>query len=553
MTTSPAHPLINRSLAETMLMFGLAILAAGIVFLDWGHAMASPSLHSWLDHATKGHGLFLFLVWSASRFTSRATAWQVLLVASASITGTQLGTGPFVGTPGLLLFYLLSYALVALALSSYTTANRKLTAALQSQQDDIAYRLENYIHALDEHAIVSTTNVQSEIIAANDKFCQISGYSREELIGKNHRIVNSGLHSTEFFQAMYRDLAAGKSWHGEIRNRAKDGRYYWVQTTVVPFLDTRGNPVKYISIRTDITAQKQIEIELAQAAEALTDAYRKLDTDHRELRELKAEADRMHRQLLQTEKMSAIGHLAAGVAHEINNPIGFVNSNLGTLGKYIDDLMRFVDLGAATPAGQTLQSELDLEFIRADLPDLLAESFAGMERVRKIVLALKEFSHVGEVEWQHADLLIGLENTLRVAWNEIKQKAEIIRELAPLPRVLCVPTQINQIFLSLLMNAAQAIATSGVITLRSGVAGDQAWIEIADTGTGMDEATQRQMFNPFFTTKPVGVGTGLGLTISWDIVQKHQGAIEVTSEPGQGSCFRLSLPIAGPSNRESAP
>jgi signal transduction histidine kinase len=103
------------------------------------------------------------------------------------------------------------------------------------------------------------------------------------------------------------------------------------------------------------------------------------------------------------------------------------------------------------------------------------------------------------------------------------------------------------------MNAAQAIATSGVITLRSGVAGDQAWIEIADTGTGMDEATQRQMFNPFFTTKPVGVGTGLGLTISWDIVQKHQGAIEVTSEPGQGSCFRLSLPIAGPSNRESAP
>ena len=532
-------------------MLGLAVLASGIVFLDWGHAIVSPSLHPWLDRATKGHGLFLFLVWSATRFRSRITAWLVFLVATVCVTGTQLDKGPFAGTPGLLVFYLLSYGLVALTLARYTATVRRLAAEQLSREANTENRLDNYIRALDEHAIVSATNVTGEIITVNDKFCQISGYSREELIGKNHRIVNSGLHPKAWFQAMYRDLAAGKTWHGEIRNQAKDGRHYWVQATVVPFLDAQGKPVKYISIRTDITTQKQVELELAQAAEALTDAYHELDADHRELRELKVQTDQMHRQLLQTEKMSAIGHLAAGVAHEINNPVGFVNSNLGTLGKYIDDLMHFVDLGAATPAGLALRSEIDLEFIRSDLPDLLAESYTGLERVRKIVLSLKEFAHVGEVEWQHADLLAGLENTVIVAWHELKDKADIVRELEPLPRVKCVPTQINQIFLSLLINAAQAITNFGVITLRSGIAGDHVWIEIADSGCGIDEATRLQIFNPFFTTKPVGVGTGLGLAIVWDVVHKHQGTIDVESKPGQGSCFRVSLPISGPSRKEA--
>jgi PAS domain S-box-containing protein len=381
------------------------------------------------------------------------------------------------------------------------------------------------LKALDEHAIVSVTDVQGRILVANDKFCAVSGFSRDELLGQDHRIINSGLHPKEFFAAMYRDIHAGKVWHGEIRNRAKDGRFYWVQSTIIPFFDAQGRLHRFICVRTDITAQKQAEIKLAEHT----------------------------RTMLQMEKMSSIGQLAAGVAHEINNPVGFVNSNLGTLSRYADDLMRFAELGAATPAGQALQKEIDLDFLRTDLRELLAESAEGLQRVRRIVQNLKDFSHVGEAEWQEVDLLAGLEQTLNVAWHELKYKARIERKLAPLPRVCCVPAQINQVFLNLLVNAAQAIDGQGTITLRSNVNGEQVWIEISDTGCGMDEATQRKIFDPFFTTKPVGTGTGLGMSISWDIVQKHAGSIEVASAPGKGSCFRITLPVAGPARKESTP
>ncbi|MEW6165551.1 MAG: bacteriohemerythrin [Pseudomonadota bacterium] len=253
------------------------------------------------------------------------------------------------------------------------------------------------------------------------------------------------------------------------------------------------------------------------------------------------------RELLQSEKMASIGQLAAGVAHEINNPIGFVNSNLGTLGRYVDDLLRLADLGAATPDGQALGQELDLDFLRADLRDLLRESQDGLDRVRKIVANLKDFSRVDQAEWQVADLLAGLESTLNVAWHELKYKADIVRELRPLPLVRCVPAQINQVFLNLLVNAAQAIKEHGTITLRSGVEGDTVWIEVADNGCGMDETTQRRMFEPFFTTKPVGTGTGLGMSLTWDIVTKHDGEIAVDSAPGRGTRIRVTLPVGGPS------
>jgi hemerythrin-like metal-binding protein len=263
---------------------------------------------------------------------------------------------------------------------------------------------------------------------------------------------------------------------------------------------------------------------------------------------LESEVASRTRELLQSEKMASIGQLAAGVAHEINNPIGFVNSNLGTLGRYVDDLLRLADLGAATPDGQALKQEIDLDFLRKDLRDLLGESQDGLDRVRKIIANLKDFSRVDQAEWQEADLLAGLESTLNVAWHELKYKAEIVRELRALPLVRCVPAQINQVFLNLLVNAAQAIRERGTITLRSGVAGERVWIEIEDDGCGMDEATQRRVFEPFFTTKPVGTGTGLGMSLTWDIVTKHDGTIEVDSAPGRGTRIRVALPVAGPAD-----
>ena len=251
-----------------------------------------------------------------------------------------------------------------------------------------------------------------------------------------------------------------------------------------------------------------------------------------------------------------MGQLAAGVAHEINNPIGFVTSNLGSLRAYVGRLLELIDVSVAAAAALAVEhparlavertrQTVELDFLRVDIPDLLRESADGLARVRKIVADLKDFSHVDEAEWQEADLVRGLESTLNVVWNELKYKAQVVRNFGELPLVRCIPAQINQVFMNLLVNAGQAIETVGTITLRSGHAGRYVWIEIEDTGIGIPPAVQQRMFEPFFTTKPVGQGTGLGLSISWDIIERHGGTIHADSTTGRGTCFRISLPIAG--------
>jgi two-component system NtrC family sensor kinase len=177
---------------------------------------------------------------------------------------------------------------------------------------------------------------------------------------------------------------------------------------------------------------------------------------------------------------------------------------------------------------------------------LIKESKEGLNRVKRIVSDLKDFSHVDEAEWQLADLNTGLESTLNVVWNELKYKAQIVRHLGDLPPVPCIAAQINQVFLNLLVNAGQAIDGQGTITLTTRVDGGQAVVEIADTGHGIEPQTLNRIFEPFFTTKPVGKGTGLGLSIAWDIVAKHDGRLSARSKPGEGSCFELRLPLKNP-------
>ncbi len=289
-----------------------------------------------------------------------------------------------------------------------------------------------------------------------------------------------------------------------------------------------------------------LEEKVESRTRALVDTNRKLQEDQAELSRLLKQVQSTQSQLLQSEKMASIGQLAAGVAHEINNPIGFVTANLGTLGRYGEQLVELAELGAVTPEGQVVKQEIDFDFLKSDLDDLLRETRDGLGRVRSIVANLKDFSRVDQAEWQMADLLAGLESTLNVAAHELKYKADIVREFAALPPVRCVPAQINQVFLNLLVNAAQAMPKRGTITLRSRVDADSVWIEIADTGCGMDEPTQRRMFEPFFTTKPVGSGTGLGLSLSYDIIKKHGGRIDVSSTLGQGTTISICLPVAGP-------
>ncbi|MBV5349969.1 GHKL domain-containing protein, partial [bacterium] len=259
-------------------------------------------------------------------------------------------------------------------------------------------------------------------------------------------------------------------------------------------------------------------------------------------------------QIYQQEKMASIGQLAAGVAHEINNPMGFITSNLGSLDKYVSRLSEFIGVVDQAllsccdeaQAGPVLEARkrLKIDRILDDAHQLIIESQDGAGRVRRIVQDLKSFSRVDQAETALIDLNEALETTINIAWNEIKYVATMNREFGDIPKVKCFPQQLNQVFLNLLVNAAHALGdTRGEITVRTEQEGDQVLVKISDTGCGMPEEVQRKIFDPFFTTKEVGKGTGLGLSISYDIIKKHGGSIEVESEVGRGTVFTVRLPV----------
>lgn len=292
--------------------------------------------------------------------------------------------------------------------------------------------------------------------------------------------------------------------------------------------------------------------ELARDNKQLDAALHTLSSKQVEQQLLITKLEKANAQLMQSEKLAAIGQLAAGVAHEINNPIGYVFSNLQTLAGYVHDLLRIIDAvdGAASlDELRQLKRSLEYDYIRNDVEALIGESEDGIERVKKIIAALKDFSHFEEDEFRLADLHRGLDTTLNVVNNELKYKAEVIKEYGQLPAVECMPSQINQVMMNLLVNAAHAIEQFGRITLRSGHENDWVWLEVEDTGQGIAPHLLNRIYEPFFTTKPVGKGTGLGLSLSYNIVRKHSGRIEVFSPPGQGTRFRVWLPTRQPAQQ----
>jgi two-component system NtrC family sensor kinase len=304
-----------------------------------------------------------------------------------------------------------------------------------------------------------------------------------------------------------------------------------------------------------VMLENQIRRRTAELEAALREnerINRDLTREHEAQRILIKKLEEAHNQLLQSEKLASIGQLAAGVAHEINNPIGFVNSNLGTLKKYTTQLFVLLDeyaqseaeLSPATVArlAQTKHA-VDAGFVREDMASLIAESMDGAARVRRIVQDLRDFSRPGDSEWQAVDLHACIDSTLNVVWNEIKYKAEVVREYGELPPVECLPFQLNQVFLNLLVNAAQAIPERGTITLRTACDGDNVSVAVTDTGVGMSPEVRDRIFDPFFTTKPIGKGTGLGLSVAYGIVDKHGGRIEVDTAPGKGTTFTVRLPV----------
>ncbi len=297
-----------------------------------------------------------------------------------------------------------------------------------------------------------------------------------------------------------------------------------------------------------VSANDELEQRVERRTQALGQASAALQREMDERRLLE-------NQLVQSEKLASLGQLAAGVAHEVNNPIGFVSSNLGALDDYFGRLQNMLKAYADAedtliPKGlgvelAKLRTEIELDYLLEDIPALIRESKDGISRVARIVKDLKDFSRVdASQDWQLADLQQGIESTLNIVASELKHKADLVKDYQPLPQVECLPSQINQVVMNLLVNATQAMgAERGRITLRTGANDEWVWIEVADNGCGIPAESLQKIFDPFYTTKPVGQGTGLGLSLSYGIIKRHGGEIHVASEVGVGTTFRVELPI----------
>ncbi|WP_343639689.1 ATP-binding protein [Roseateles sp.] len=391
---------------------------------------------------------------------------------------------------------------------------------------------------LENASVGIVTTLNHQIVRGNRKFAEIFELGDTPASGTPTRTLFS---SDEDFQALaevaYPVLSRGESLQHEMEMQSMSGRRLWIQM-IAYVANPQDRLARIWWLLQDRTEERRVQ-------QALAENYERIKLTNTRLEEAQ-------NQLLQAEKMASIGQLAAGVAHEINNPIGFVSSNLGTLRGYVEPMFGLLDamqsdlaaLPEATRAAlKELDRRIDLSFVKEDLPQLLDESEDGLVRVKRIVQDLKDFSRVDHAEWQDANLNAGLESTLNVVMNEVKYKAEVKKDYGELPPVRCIAAQLNQVFMNLIVNAAHAIPQRGEIRLTTRAVDDWVWVQVEDTGTGMSEEVRQRIFEPFFTTKPVGKGTGLGLSLSYSIVQKHAGRIEVESTPGHGTRFRVWVPV----------
>lgn len=433
-------------------------------------------------------------------------------------------------------------ALVILVLFGLLLSRRRLMAAnrlaLSRLQAVSRYSRELLEASVDPLVTIDPAGKITDVNRATEK---LTGRGREVLVGSD---FSDYFTEPDKARAGYREVfSAGQVIDYPLVIRNASGAPTEVMYNASLYRDERGEVAGVFAAARDITAQRRAEAELREyqnQLEALVEnRTRQLDT--------------AREQLLHSEKLSAIGQLAAGVAHEINNPLGFVSSNINTLSAYVADLLRLVEAQRdTTPTGQRaaeqLWQELEIDYVRNDVHQLLTESSEGLKRIRRIVQDLKDFSRMDRTPaFVLTNLHTCIESSLNVARNEIKYKADVVCEFGELPEVACVPSQINQVLLNLLVNAAQAIGPErGCISIRTESRGDHVRLSIGDNGAGMPEAVRRRVFEPFFTTKPLGQGTGLGLSVSFGIIQQHGGTIEVESTEGVGTVFHLILPVQQP-------
>lgn len=430
------------------------------------------------------------------------------------------------------------------------TANRKAQAAQAHMRQVLAHVIDGNpvpTFVIDEHHVVTHWNRACELVSGLKAADVIGTSDQWKAFYPARRPTMADLIASGALEHDVDHHYHNKFKHSTIVPGAFEAEDYfshfgdsgkWLHFTAAPLRDPEGRLIGAIETLVDVTERRVAEEALRSTQAGLEQLVQERTT----------QLALANTQLVQSEKLASIGQLAAGVAHEINNPIGYVHSNIGSLQTYLADLFALLDAYETLPSMpdiEALRKKVDVAFLREDIPSLIRESQEGIGRVKKIVQDLKDFSRVDSTQqWQSANLHQGIDSTLNIVNNEIKYLADVVKDYGVLPLVECLPSQLNQVFMNLLVNAAHAMGTQrGTITIRTGVVGDRVWLAFADTGSGIPKENLSRIFDPFFTTKPVGKGTGLGLSLTYGIVQKHHGRIEVQSEVGVGTVFRIELPV----------
>jgi len=404
-------------------------------------------------------------------------------------------------------------------------------------------------------------DVLGNFTVVNSAMCSALGYGPEELIGEKYwKLMNKevGKQLKQAVEELHKkdqtinllDMVATK----------KDGAKVIYEAMVSVIRETDGVVVGFRGVGRDVTRRRQMEAELKKNQEELIRKNKELDESRKnvqmaliKLEDTYEELKASQLKILQQEKMASIGQLAAGVAHELNNPMSFIASNLRTMDKYLSRLTDFIR--AQSEALKSIKdsaklqeidekrAELKLDHVLEDSKKLLKESLDGSERVKRIVMELNSFSRMDEEEYKKADINECIESAITIVWNELKYKTTLKKEYGDLPLTKCYPRQINQVFVNLLINAAGSIADKGDITIKTWQENDFIWMQVSDTGVGIPRKNLIKIFEPFFTTKEAGKGTGLGLSVSYEIVQRHHGEITVKSEVGTGTTFTIKIPV----------
>ncbi len=408
-----------------------------------------------------------------------------------------------------------------------------ITHAIIQQYEDLARKsvedeMRKLTNAVEQSAnSVVITDTDGNIEYVNPAFTKITGYTFGEVIGKNPRILKSGNQEEQVYKDLWNTISNGNQWVGRFQNIKKNGEVFWENVTISPIKNMGGEITNYLAIKEDITEKIKVENQLAVA-----------------------------------QKMESIGQLAAGIAHEINTPMQYVGDNTSFLKEAFESVNNFINsISDNADENSTfnlsseikkLKDEIDLEFLVEEIPNALDQSKIGIDRVTKIVKAMKDFAHPGEKDKSFHDINHGIEVTATISKNEWKYVADLELNLKPdLPNVYCLQDELNQVILNMIVNAAHAIEKvaeredrKGIIKISTDADDQFVHITISDSGEGISQENLHKIFNPFFTTKEVGKGTGQGLSIAHDIiVNKHNGQLDVNSKVGKGTEFHIKLPF----------